>query len=297
MAAVAGMVLVKNPDLTEAQVRDILKNACRKTGGYVYDANGKSAELGWGVIDMFAAVTLAGGTDPGEPAPGPTHNIYGVVSSPATALQGDSVNINYSVIADKPMDKDTAIGFSLAFKRPDGSSSTFYNGAVTIPLGQTMKSGVIPHTISNTVSGACQFVMTVDPNFIYPETNEADNVAFTSINVTSPAPPTQAIDIEVTLTGYEWLDATRVKIGYRATNRGSATITNWKAVVGFIGKAQLNWDRNDIMTPGQSRSGGTVWTSSLYGTMPATFKIQVVSVNGLPDENTANNVATLLINK
>ena len=47
--------------VSEMQVRDILKNSCRKTGGYVYNADGWSSELGYGVIDMFAAVGLVWG--------------------------------------------------------------------------------------------------------------------------------------------------------------------------------------------------------------------------------------------
>ena len=96
MAAVAAAVLVKNPDLTESQVKDILKNSCRKTGGYVYNADGWSSELGYGVVDMFAAVTQAAGTDPGDPTPGPTHNYYGTVSSQSTVQQGSIVNVTYS---------------------------------------------------------------------------------------------------------------------------------------------------------------------------------------------------------
>ncbi len=70
MAAIAASVLLSNPALTEAQVTDVLRQASRKTGGYVYDANGKSAELGYGVVDMFAAVTIAKTLQGGNPVPG-----------------------------------------------------------------------------------------------------------------------------------------------------------------------------------------------------------------------------------
>jgi hypothetical protein len=33
------------------------------------------------------------------------------------------------------------------------------------------------------------------------------------------------------------------------------------------------------------------------GTLPATWKIEVTQVNGMPDINPANNVATIVVNK
>lgn len=297
MAAVVGTVLVKNPDLTESQVRDIIRNSCRKTGGYVYDISGRSAELGWGVIDMFAAVTLAGGTNPGDPTPAPTANVYGVISTPSQVEQGMPVSVSYSVLSDKPVDKDTLVEFSLTFRMPNGMTSTFYTGSATIPAGQTSKSGVIPYTVSNLASGACTFVMTVDPNNFILESNENDNIAMTSINVIQPTPPSQALDVEVLLTGYEWLDATRVRIGYRVINRGSATITSWKASVGFVGKMPNTWNRAEVIQPGKFASGGTVWYTNMMGPLPATFRLEVTQLNGLPDGNPGNNVATIVVNK
>jgi hypothetical protein len=295
MAAVAGSILVKNENLTETQVRDIIKNSSRKLGGYVYDSTGKSLELGWGIIDMYSAISLAGGTNPGEPTPGPTYNIFGTISSQATIEQGQIANITYSVISDKAMTKDTAVGVNIAFKRPDGSSLNFYSGNITISAGQTSKSMNIPFTVPNTVSGPCQFVMTIDPNNFVQETNENDNVAFTSINVTQMPTPTDGVDGEIKITGYEWIDATRVRIRYMLTNRGTSNITSWKAVVGFDGMPQVTWNRNDIIAPGRYGSFGSVFTSNLYGTIPNTFRINVTQVNGVPDSNISNNTASILV--
>lgn len=296
MAAVAGCVLVKNPDLTEAQVKDILKNSCRKVGGYTY-TDGKSPELGWGIVDMYSAVSLAGGTDPGEPAPGPTYNVYGTISSPASVEQGQVVNLTYTVSSDKPMSQDTQIAVNIAFKRPDGTSLNFYSGSVTIKSGQTSQTMTIPHTVSNTVSGICQFVMTIDPNNFVQETNENDNVAYTSINVTQTPTPGEGVDGEIKILSYEWLDATRVRIRYSFTNRGNVNITSWKAIVGFEGKPALTWTRNDFIAPGRSAVMGSVFPSNLYGTLPNTFKIEVTQVNGIVDSNISNNVATILVTK
>lgn len=297
MAAVAAAVLVKNPDLTETQVREILKNSCRKTGGYAYDANGWSNELGYGVIDMFAAVTQAGATLPGEPTPDPTHNYYGTVSTPSAVQQGSIVNVVYSVIADKPVAADTVIPVLLSFKRADNASLNFYTGNVTILAGQTSASASIPYTVPNTFSGVCQFVLTIDPNNFVRETNENDNVAMTSINVTLPPAPTEGVDLAVKINSYEFLDATRVRINYTFTNAGNVDILNLKATVGFDGKPTTTWTRTETYKPGTSRSMGSVFYSNMWGTLPNTFRIKITQVNGVADTNVANNEASVLISR
>jgi hypothetical protein len=81
------------------------------------------------------------------------------------------------------------------------------------------------------------------------------------------------------------------------TNRGTVTITSWKASVGFEGRPPSTWNRGDVVAPGKSTSGGTVWSTNSMGTLPNTFKLQVTQVNGVIDENSANNVATILVSK
>jgi hypothetical protein len=60
-ATVAATLMYVNPELTRNQVLDILAETARKTGGsegYVY-TNGRSDELGFGIIDHEAAMQLA----------------------------------------------------------------------------------------------------------------------------------------------------------------------------------------------------------------------------------------------
>ena len=295
MAAVAGMVLVKNPDLTEAQVRDILKNSCRKIGGYAYDANGKSAELGFGIIDANTAVSLAGGTTP--PPPQAILNVYGVISSPANVEAGATTNVSYSVMLDKALEGDLLAPIVVSFKNPSGSLLNFYTGSVTIPKGQTSFTGTLPYTVPNNVSGVCQFILTIDPNNAINESNENDNIALTSINVAMPTPPTQVLDAEAVATGFEWLDATRVRIWYKITNKGTGTITSYKGISGFDGQYQSNWTRNDRIMPGRSVSMGTVWSTSTQGQLPNTWRVRITEVNGLPDSNPANNEGSILVTR
>ena len=67
--------------------------------------------------------------------------------------------------------------------------------------------------------------------------------------------------------------------------------------MGFVGQWQNTWNRPDIIKPGRYTSGGTVWYLNQMGTLPATWKIEVTQVNGMPDINPANNVATIVVNK
>jgi hypothetical protein len=294
MAAVAGMVLVKNPELTEAQVRDILKNSCRKIGGYTYDANGKSAELGFGIIDANVAVSLAGGVTP----PPPTQvifNVYGVISSPATAVAGSITNVSYSVMLDKAIEADVIAPVVISFKNPNGAILNFYTGNVLVPKGQTSVTATIPYTVPNNLSGLSQFILTIDPSNAINESNENDNIAVTSVNVTTPTAPDQTLDAEVAITGYEWLDATRVRVAYRITNKGTSTITSYKGRSGFDGQHQSNWSRSERIMPGRSVSMATVWPTSIQGTLPNTWRVRVTELNGLPDSNPSNNEASILV--
>ena len=295
MAAAAGLILVKNPDLTEIQVRDILKNSCRKTGGYAYDANGKSAELGFGVVDANMAVALASGVTP--PPPQTIFNLYGVITSASTVEAGAATNVTYSVVLDKALESDVLVPIVISFKNPAGAMLNFYTGNVTIPQGQTSASASIPYTVPNNLSGVSQFIMTIDPSNAINESNENDNIAVTSITVTTPTPPGQSLDVEVKITGYEWLDANRVRVSYRITNTGTSVITSYKGVSGFDGQYQSNWNRPERIMPGRWVGQGTVWHTSIQGTLPNTWRVRVTELNGLPDSNPANNSASILVTR
>jgi hypothetical protein len=295
MAAVAGLVLVKNPDLTEAQVRDILKNSCRKVGGYTYDASGKSAELGFGIVDASVAVSLAGGATP--PPPQIVFNAYGVISSAARVEAGATTNVSYSVLVDKELPGDLLVPVVITFKNPNGGVLNFYSGNVTVPKGQTSFTATIPYTVPNNISGVCQFILTIDPKNLVDESNENDNIAQTAVTVFAPTPPSQNLDVQAEVTGYEWLDASRVRVRYKVTNKGTATVTSWKAVVGFDGQWQTTWNRTETILPGRSVTGGTVWSSNLQGQLPNTWRMRVTELNGLPDSNPANNEASILVTR
>lgn len=68
VAAVAGLILSINPNLTQREVADIIESTAQKIGAYVYDStagreNGTwNNETGYGMLDAFAAVQAAQNT-------------------------------------------------------------------------------------------------------------------------------------------------------------------------------------------------------------------------------------------
>lgn len=300
MAAIAANVLLANPDLTEAQVIDVIKQSCRKTGGYVYDVNGKSLELGYGVPDMYAAVTIAKSLDGGDPVPVPVaeYNLFGTISTPATAVQGTSISVTYSVNVDKPYTQDIIASVNLTFTRPDGSKFVFYTGDVTIPKGQTVVTKSAPMGLPNNQTGPSLFSLTIDPNFVIKETNENDNTISTGTTITLASPPAEGLDAAVTIDRYEWLDANRVRIFYTFHNKGSVVITSMKVNHGLVGSFTGTWNRTDRIEVGRSATFGSVYNVTMPPVaLPTDYVLTITAVNGVPDNNPTNNTARLQIKK
>jgi hypothetical protein len=300
LAAAAANVILANPSLTESQVIDVLRQSCRKTGGYVYDANGKSAELGYGVVSMFNAVTIAKSLDGGDPVPVPVaeYNLFGTISTPATAVQGSSITATYSVNIDKPQTKDVIANVQLTFTRPDTTKFIFYTGDVTIPAGQTVVTKTAPMGLPNNQSGPSIFSLTIDPNMVIKETNENDNTISTGTTITMLNPPAQGLDAAVTIDGYEWLDANRVRIRYTFYNRGTVGITSLKVTHGFVGSFTGTWNRADRIDVGRSMTLSSVYNVTTPSIpLPADYVLTITAVNGVPDSNGSNNVARMQIKK
>jgi len=300
MAAAAANVILANPSLTESQVVDVLRQACRKTGGYVYDVNGKSAELGYGVINMFNAVTIAKGLDGGDPVPVPVaeYNLFGTIATLASAVQGSTVTVNYSVNIDKAQTKEVIATVQLTFTRPDGSKFVFYTGDVTIPAGQTVVTKTAPMALPNNQSGPSLFSLTIDPNMVIKETNENDNTISTGLTITMANPPAQGLDAAVTIDGYEWLDANRVRIRYTFYNKGTVTITSMKVTHGLVGGFTGSWNRADKIDVGRSQTFASVYNVTSPPTpLPTDYVLTITAVNGVPDNDSTNNTARLQIKK
>ena len=195
---------------------------------------------------------------------------------------------------DKIRAVDTVTDIAIEFVRPDGSKSTFYTGNVTIPKGQVLFTGTLPYTVPNNVTDVGKFNLYVDVQGGNIESNEGDNMAQTSITVNAPI-PVGNYDLEAQVTGYTWLDASRVRMGIRITNRGAAVVTSYKLKWEFAGSTGT-WDRPQTLGLNASATTGNVMYPRAGTVFPQTFKLSIVSVNGQPDNNPANDVATLVVN-
>jgi subtilisin family serine protease len=59
VAGVVGLILSRNPNLTQRQVRRILKSTVDRIGPEPYDARGRNDRYGFGRINAFEAVRAA----------------------------------------------------------------------------------------------------------------------------------------------------------------------------------------------------------------------------------------------
>ena len=68
VTAVAAMVRHLNPDLTAAEVIELIKRTARRAGG-----GGWNTELGWGILDAGAAIAAARADGPPRAGLAPDH--------------------------------------------------------------------------------------------------------------------------------------------------------------------------------------------------------------------------------
>jgi hypothetical protein len=199
---------------------------------------------------------------------------------------------------DKAQPKDVVATVQLTFTRPDTTKFIFYTGDVTIPAGQTVVTKTAPMGLPNNQSGPSVFSLTIDPNMVIKETNENDNTISTGTTITMLNPPAQGLDAAVTIDGYEWLDANRVRIRYTFYNRGTVGITSLKVTHGFVGVFTLTWNRADRIDVGRSMTLSSVYNvTTPYIPLPADYVLTITAVNGVPDSNSANNTASMQIKK
>lgn len=99
VAGVAALILSVNNNLTQQQVFDIITQTVERVGGYFYDANGWSAELGFGRINACAAVTRASPNNLTIDGIDPVCNssTFSVLNLPATATVASWQTSNASI--------------------------------------------------------------------------------------------------------------------------------------------------------------------------------------------------------
>jgi len=293
-AGIAAMCLLKNPTLTEVQLREVFKKTCRKTGGYTY-TNGRSNELGYGVAELNAALIEAGngGVDP---QPNIT-NLTSFVSVQSTVLAGNSVPITYSAVTNNPSMPLSTIACQVWFSQTPqktASSVLIQSQNLTLGGGKETDSATFNYTIPSDVSGNYFVIADVDTANAVVETSDLDNSSTASIAVSAPV--NGGLDLGITITGYEWLSDGRIRISYSFTNLGTEPITSSKSTAGFVGRNATTWNRNDRLAPNQTARMSSVFPTSLFpATFPATFKINILQVNGRADAPNKNEASILVI--
>ncbi|MBR1556451.1 MAG: S8 family serine peptidase [Prevotella sp.] len=88
VSGIVALMLSANPNLTEAEVHNILNKTCRKLPSFSYNSSGWSSEVGYGLVDAEAAVALScasivgpiipNATSPFSVVPLPNNNDYTV---------------------------------------------------------------------------------------------------------------------------------------------------------------------------------------------------------------------------
>jgi len=295
-AGIAAMCLLKNPTLTELQLREVFKKTCRKTGGYNY-VNGRCNELGYGVAELKNALIEAGNGSVEPPQP-TTINLTSFVSVPLTANSGTAIPIQFSATTNTPSMPSTSIQCKIwlsATQQVTPASILVNTSTITLGGGKGVEGYIINYTLPNGISGNYFVIASVDTLFSVVETSETDNTSTASISIVSPAPT--GLDMGVKVNRYEWLADGRLRIHYSFTNLGTEAITSSRVIAEFVGGFKTTWNRTDRIARGSTINMSSVFPSATFPpSFPATFRLTIQKVNGR-DDLPNQNESSLLINR
>jgi hypothetical protein len=308
-AGIAAVMLLVNPALTVENVRRILKDTAQQVGGYTY-TDDFSQELGYGLVDMQAAVELADGY-----LEEPIDVDYTVsINAPATSLAGASIAIPWTVDIDpayaNPLGTNCLSATDLpklAFYR--SSSSTFTTsgaipiGFVTLDLepGDTTATGTFNYVVPCTVTGNMYVFAIVDSTSIVGETDEDNNMASDVVAVSGLVAGCSLTDLSVTILSTSIAANGQRRMNIRFTNTGQTNITTWNITHGWIqntgapATVNVNMPSSLVLAPGNSRNI-SLWAAQSPQGLPNTFYVRINTVNSLPDAVISNNYSSLVVN-
>jgi hypothetical protein len=308
-AGIAAVMLLVNPALTVEDVRRILRDTAQQVGGYTYD-DAFSQELGYGLVDMQAAVELADGYEPPMTAVDYTVSI----TVPGSSLAGASIAIPWTVDIDPGYTIPAGTNCpsivdlpKLAFYR--SSSSTFTTsgaipiGFVTLDLeqGDTTASGTFNYVVPCTVTGNMYVFAIVDSTSIIGETDEDNNMDSGVVAVSGLVAGCSPTDLSVTVLSTSIASNGQRKMNIRFTNTGQTNITTWNFTHGWIqntgapATVSITYPTGMFLAPGNSRNI-SLWAAQSPQGLPNTFYAQINTVNSLPDAVTSNNYSSLVVN-
>jgi hypothetical protein len=308
-AGIAAVMLLVNPALTVENVRRILRDTAQQVGGYTY-TDDFSQELGYGLVDMQAAVELADGYQETPIAVDYTVSI----NAPASSLAGASIAIPWTVDIDpgytNPLGTNCPSAADLpklAFYR--SSSSTFTTsgaipiGFVTLDLeqGDTTATGTFNYVVPCNVTGNMYIFAIVDSTSIVGETDEDNNMASDVVAVSGLVAGCSPTDLSVTILSTSIASNGQRKMNIRFTNTGQTNITTWNFTHGWLqntgnpATVSITYPTGFFLAPGNSRNI-SLWAAQSPQGLPNTFYVQINTVNNSPDAVVSNNYSSLVVN-
>lgn len=299
-AGVVALVAASNPTLSANGIKEAIRLTCSKVGGYDYNAipgePGKSLELGWGMVDAYAAVLYAtsGQIDPG---PGVTPDLRVVVSAQGVVNTGDNLTLSYTLSTNIALPVAETLTVTIFYSTDaafDPGDVVLTSFSVTIPANNYIYQGQYTFAFPNTLTTGTYFVG-VNATSIAGETYLLNNTAFQSVLVLAPPAPPVGLNLAVEITEIPF-DSTQggPLIRYRFQNVGADDITSFRYRKGFVGRATFEYEIIKTLKSEEYLIFETLWLDSPdtpdWPSVP--YRIEILSVNGgLPDDVGGDNIS------
>jgi len=325
VAGVAALMNLVNSSLSVTDVRTILANSALQVnstgdgGDYEYssvpglfDIGGiKSGELGYGLLDQYAALIGAAAFVPGS---GGSDLSFDSITIPLTIYAGDTVTVNFTVNIDPGFIPQTIGCSSNSIKLAFYSSATPYYTTANCPLvyettivpetGDTTVSGLFSYTVPCNATGSIYIIGNVDYAELYHEPDETNNLDVSNdMLITGTLENCQVTDLSVSITSSSLLTNGYRSFVVKFTNTGDTNITTFNWTRGWLNSptasqttSTYNFPASTPLLPGTSRNVNVTW-AQYAASFPATWFARINTVNGALDADITNNTSTIQVNQ
>lgn len=309
VAGIAAIMVLVNPQLRVTDIEKILKDTAEQVGGYTY-TDGYSEELGYGLVNMFNAVTEASTFDFDETAVDYTVSI---TTPEATVFAGSTVTIPWTVDIDPgyyfPLYGGCPTPANLPKLTFYRSTSPNFTTSSAVPIGfvtlapavaATTVTGLFTTTIPCGTTGDIYIYAIVDSNNIISESDESNNMDSGVISVAGSVPACLSTDLSVTVVSTQIAANGLRRMVIRFTNTGQTNINTWNFSHGWIGNTgspatvSITYPTGAFLAPGATRNVSLFAIQSPQG-LPNTFYAQINTVNGSADDALTNNYSSLVV--
>lgn len=188
-ATVGALLIVANPTITAAQVKQYLAQSCEKVGGYTYSANATnnlstwSSELGYGRVNMRAALQLCL----------PQTTTLPDVTLNTTSLSASAVSVGQTITinATQAINPATASAVSPTLEYRYSTDAVWSSNDIVIGTDVSALGGGIASEIENITytipagTGTFYILMNADALGVVSESNEGNNLVALPITVSA----------------------------------------------------------------------------------------------------------------